>query len=287
METCQVCREVNVIQFTPMNNQHFLTTAVAIAHKTGVLLREAVGAAKQIERKSSEIDIVTQYDLAAEELITSSLRAAFPTHGFMAEEGGETANVGSGYVWHIDPIDGTNNFAHNIPFFAVSMALYLDGQPIVGLVYEPLRDECFTAVVHEGAHLLHNGRQTPLRVTEAGRLVDSILATGFPYDRHTSDLDNMPQLSAFLKQVQGVRRMGSAALDLAYVAAGRLDGYWEFKLNSWDVAAGALLVQEAGGQVTMIDGRPFSLTPKLSLVASNGQIHQAMLTTLANCETKN
>jgi myo-inositol-1(or 4)-monophosphatase len=126
--------------------------------------------------------------------------------------------------------------------------------------------------------------KSALRVTMAERLVDSILATGFPYDRHTSELDNMRQLSAFLKQVQGVRRMGSAALDLAYVAAGRLDGYWEFKLNSWDVAAGVLLIQEAGGQVTMMDGRPFSLASKLSLVASNGRIHQDMLTTLANAD---
>jgi myo-inositol-1(or 4)-monophosphatase len=272
-----------MIQFAPMNNQAILHTAVAIAQQTGAMLREALGSAKQIERKSSEIDLVTQYDLAAEELIANGLRAAFPTHGLMAEEGGATA-ADSGYVWHIDPIDGTNNFAHGIPFFAVSMALYRENEPVVGLVYEPMRDECFTAVAGEGAHLLHNGRKTALRVTMAERLVDSILATGFPYDRHTSELDNMRQLSAFLKQVQGVRRMGSAALDLAYVAAGRLDGYWEFKLNSWDVAAGVLLVQEAGGRVTMMDGRPFSLASKLSLVASNGRIHQDMLTTLANAD---
>jgi len=265
-----------------MNNQHFLDTAVTIAHQTGVMLRAALGSAKEIEHKSSEIDLVTQFDLEAEKLITRSLQQAFPTHSLMAEEGGNTANHGSDYVWHIDPIDGTNNFAHGIPFFAVSMALYKDNLPVVGLVYEPMRDECFTAVAGEGAHLLHNGRKTAIRVTQAKRLVDSILATGFPYDRHTSDLDNIRQLTAFLKQAQGIRRMGSAALDLAYVAAGRLDGYWEFKLNSWDVAAGVLLVQEAGGVVTDMAGRPFALSPKVSLVASNGRVHETMLATLSS-----
>jgi len=265
-----------------MNNQHFLDTAVTIAHQTGALLREALGSAKEIEHKSSKIDLVTQFDLEAEEMITRSLQQAFPTHSLMAEEGGNTTNHNSDYIWHVDPIDGTNNFAHGIPFFAISMALYQANLPVVGLVYEPMRDECFTAVAGEGTFLIHNNRKTALRVSQSQELVDSILATGFPYDRHSSDLDNMEQLRAFLKQAQGIRRMGSAALDLAYVAAGRLDGYWELKLNSWDVAAGVLLVQEAGGRVTMMDGQLFALTPKVSLVASNGRIHQAMLDTLSS-----
>ncbi|MCA9961726.1 MAG: inositol monophosphatase, partial [Anaerolineales bacterium] len=214
-------------------------------------------------------------DTAAEAIILERLRTAFPDHYVIAEESGHNGTQGL-YTWYIDPLDGTNNFAHGFPVFCVSLALYEGDQPLLGVIYDPLREECFTAVRGAGAFLQRGERQTRLQVSKTTEMVDAMLATGFPYDRHTSDLDNLAQTAVFLKRIQGLRRAGSAALDLAYVAAGRLDGYWEFKLHSWDVAAGVLLVQEAGGQVELIDGSPFAIAPKLSLVASNGRIQHTM-----------
>jgi myo-inositol-1(or 4)-monophosphatase len=189
---------------------------------------------------------------------------------------------GSGrYTWYIDPLDGTTNFAHGFPVYAVSLALYEGKLPLVGVIYDPTRDECFSAAAGEGAWLASAGRTAAIRVSRQTELGDSLLATGFPYDVHSSAINNIAETAAFLKRARGLRRAGAAALDLAYVAAGRLDGYWEYKLNSWDAAAGVLLILEAGGQVTLIDGRPFQLTPKLNLIASNGHIHSAMGKVLA------
>lgn len=256
--------------------------AIDISRETAALLRDGVNRAKTVETKSSAIDIVTSYDKEAEALIIERLRAAFPDHGFLAEEGEYRKEAEGEYVWYIDPIDGTNNFAHGIPFFAISMALYRGREPVFGLVHDAARDEVFHATVGQGAYLLTgSGNKERLAVSGAERLVESLVASGFPYDRHTSEQDNVVQFAAFLKRAQGFRRMGAAALDLAYVAAGRLDGYWEYKLNSWDVAAGVLLVREAGGTVTDIDGRPFRLTRGPELVASNGRIHEQMLDVLA------
>lgn len=262
-----------------MDRQQILATAVAIAREAGALLRDAQGDALQIGRKSTAIDLVTQYDTAAEALIAARLNAHFPDHSLFGEEGAESGS-GSGYVWHIDPIDGTVNFAHGFPVFCVSLALYDDNAPVLGVIYDPTRDECFTAVHGAGAWLTRGDRQVRLAVSRTTQLIDSLLATGFPYDRHTSPLNNLDQFGAFLKRAQGMRRAGSAALDMAYVAAGRLDGFWEFKLGRHDVAAAMLLVTEAGGRVTLMDGSPAQLAPRLALVVSNGLIHDEMLAVL-------
>jgi myo-inositol-1(or 4)-monophosphatase len=251
-----------------------------LARQAGGLLAAGFSAAAVIARNSSQLDLVTEYDQAAERAIVAGLRAAFPDHALHGEEGSRYEAAASPYTWYVDPLDGTTNFAHGFPFYAVSIALYRDERPLLGVVYDPLRDECFHAVAGQGSWLESRGARLPLRASREGELPNSLLATGFPYDVHTSDLDNIAQTAAFLKRARGLRRAGAAALDLAYVAAGRLDGYWEFKLNSWDVAAGALLVQEAGGQVSLIDGRPFAISPRLGLVASNDRIHSAMLEVL-------
>jgi len=257
-------------------------TAIDISRETAALLIDGMRESKTLETKSSAIDLVTPYDREAEALIIERLRAAFPDHDYIAEEGEYGAIAEGGYVWYIDPIDGTNNFAHGIPFFAISLALYRGREPLFGLVHDPLRDEIFYAIVGRGAYLVtQNERRQRLAVSRAESLLQCLLASGFPYDRHTSQLDNVAQFAAFLKRAQGVRRMGAAALDLAYVAAGRLDGYWEYKLSSWDVAAGVLLVQEAGGRVTDLEGQPFQLTRAPELVASNGRVHEQMLGILA------
>jgi myo-inositol-1(or 4)-monophosphatase len=267
-----------------MNLKNVLNVAVETAEAAGALLREGVREQKSILHKSSSVDLVTQYDEAAEALILERLRGQYPDHGFVAEESGVSGQSENGrksrYTWYIDPLDGTNNFAHGFPVFCVSLALYEGDRPLVGVVYDPLRDECFSAVTGQGAFLTTPEGAIRLEVSATETLLGSLLATGFPYDRHTSELDNITQLSAFLKRAQGVRRPGAAALDLAYVAAGRLDGYWEYKLNSWDIAAGILLVEEAGGKVTGVDGRSPMLAGKIALIASNGLIHGAMMAVL-------
>ncbi|MBI3927064.1 MAG: inositol monophosphatase [Armatimonadetes bacterium] len=257
--------------------------AIEIARTAGALLRQGVRESKQIVHKTSEVDLVTQYDRQSEALIISHIREQFPEDGIVAEEGG--ARDGR-RTWYIDPLDGTNNFAHGFPHFAVSMALYADRQPLVAVTYDPLKDECFSAARGEGCYLSCGEATERLQVTTRSRLVECLLATGFSYDRHTSEEDNVAQLKAFLKKVQCVRRAGSASLDLAYVAAGRLDGFWEFKLGPWDVAAGVLLVREAGGTVTGMDGGPLELGSRVSIVANNGVIHEEMLQTLREVEAR-
>jgi myo-inositol-1(or 4)-monophosphatase len=269
-----------------MNLLDIQNTAVAIAQEAAELLRAGYGHGRAIAAKSSAIDLVTEYDGRAEALIVGRLREAFPDHRLVGEEGSQIGGD-SPYVWIIDPLDGTTNFAHGFPMFAVSIALYERDKPLVGVVYDPLREECFAAAAGHGAVLIDGrGQATPLHVSTAATLTESLLATGFPYDRHTAELNNIRQLEAFLKRAQGIRRAGSAALDLAYVAAGRLDGYWEFKLYLWDMAAGALLVQEAGGRVTDIAAQTPGHPPgRHALVASNPAIHEAMLEVIQSTMT--
>lgn len=263
-----------------MNLEDGLATAVAIAREAGQLLLDGFSQQKNIERKSSAVDWVTQYDKAAEELIFSRLRAEYPNHGFIGEEGTDDEGT-AGYTWYVDPLDGTNNFAHGFPIFCVSIALYEGEKPLLGVLFDPTRGELFTAVSHQGAFLTTaNGHKTQLHVSSETELVSSLLATGFPYDRQTSDDNNVRQVAAFLRAAQGIRRPGSAALDMAYVAAGRLDGYWEFKLYCWDMAAARLIAEEAGGKVTFTDGAPVEMVRKMSLVVSNGRIHDQMLAVL-------
>ncbi len=252
------------------NLNQVMEVAIAAARQAGALLRMHWERGVVAEHKG-EIDLVTEADRASEALILSLLSGQFPDHAFYAEESG-ASGAPSSHVWVIDPLDGTTNFAHGFPVFAVSLALQVDGQTELGVTLDPLRDELFTAQRGRGAFL--NGR--PLRVSDTPDLAHSLLVTGFPYDRQTSEHNNVRQHNAFLMRAQGVLRVGSAALDLASVACGRLDGFWEFKLSPWDLAAGALLVELAGGQVTDPEGGPIGLKPP-GIVASNGRIHGEML----------
>lgn len=259
-----------------------LELAIESARIAGDLLSQGLTAEKTIKNKSTEVDLVTEFDEAAEKLIVARIQEAYPEHLLVTEEGSQLTenqareHKSTPYTWYIDPLDGTNNFAHGYPVFAVSIALYHLDQPLIGVVYDPSRDECFQAVAGQGAYLSKNGNKTRLQVSHSSRLVESLLATGFPYDRHNAEVDNVSQLAAFLKKALGIRRDGSAALDLAYVAAGRFDGFWEFRLSSWDVAAGVCLVQEAGGKISSVDGQPWTISPYNSLIASNGRIHSNM-----------
>ncbi|MEW5902049.1 MAG: inositol monophosphatase family protein, partial [Acidobacteriota bacterium] len=203
------------------------------------------------------------------------LSSAYPGHGFLAEEGlNQTEN--KEFLWVFDPLDGTTNFAHRFPVFTVSIALEFQKQVVLGVVYDPMRDEMFEAVAGEGATL--NDR--PIKVSTTSDLNRSLLATGFPYDLRKSGVNNISHFNNFLTRAQALRRCGSAAMDLCYVACGRFDGFWELKLKPWDQASGALIVQEAGGVVTDFDGDAFSIYGQEAL-ASNGLIHQAMIRILA------
>jgi myo-inositol-1(or 4)-monophosphatase len=263
------------------NLDHIRQTASAVAREAGDILRRGWGKPGHIGHKG-HVDLVTEYDTRSEALIVSSLRRAFPDHAIYAEEQGavDTGST-SPYRWMIDPLDGTTNFAHGFPVFAVSLALTHhapgenEGQPLVGVVYDPIRDECYTAARGQGAIL--NGQ--PIHVSDTPALDVALLATGFPYDRRTRRDNNTGHFCNLIRHCQGIRRAGSAALDLAYVACGRLDGFWEMRLHAWDVAAGVLLVQEAGGQVSDLAGGPDYLSGE-QIVASNGPIHDEMLTAL-------
>nr|WP_041657836.1 inositol monophosphatase family protein [Marinithermus hydrothermalis] len=222
--------------------------------------------------KSGPTDLVTQADREAEAAIRRFLMERHPDHVVLGEEEGQQGE--GAFRWIVDPLDGTVNFAHGFPFFAVSIALEIDGAIQLGVVLDSTRDELFTAIRGRGAYL--NSR--PLRVSQTGTLIGSLLATGFPYDVN-KDPENLQYFERVLRKGLTVRRPGAAALDLAYVAAGRLEGFWEVKLNPWDVAAGWLLIEEAGGTVTGIHGEPYALGNRY-LVASNGRIHQELLDTL-------
>lgn len=252
-----------------------LRTAAAIARQAGQVVLEGWGRAGTIGYKG-EVDLVTDHDRRSEALIVAALQRAFPDHAIHAEEKGAVNHTRSPYLWLIDPLDGTTNFAHGFPVFAVSLGLLHRGEPLVGVVYDPARDECFSAIRGGGATL--NGR--PIRVSSVPSLDTALLATGFPYDRRARPDNNVGLVARFVRRCQGLRRAGAAALDLAYVACGRLDGYWELRLHPWDVAAGALLVLEAGGQASDLIGGPNYLSAE-QIVASNGPIHAQMLEVLA------
>ena len=214
-------------------------------------------------------------DHCAEAAVIEILEKAFPDHGILTEESKGREGSGS-YRWILDPLDGTTNYAHGYPFFCVSLALEKDGQIVWGIIYDPLRDELFEAAVGMGAMV--NGK--PLTVSNTRHIQQSFLCTGFPYDMRESREDNLRYFSRFAKIAQAIRRDGSAALDLCYVAMGRFDGFWEMKLNPWDVAAGGLIVTEAGGSVTDFSGDPFTIHGQ-EILATNGRIHEEMLKVLS------
>jgi len=257
----------------------YLETAAEIAREAGGIVstfaqrRSAAGPATLDIRFKGEYDLVTAADQASEALIVDRLRAHFPTHAIVAEEGGGTTqlNAGAGaaeYCWYVDPLDGTTNFAHGFPAFNVTLALEKAGQLIAGVIFDPLRDEMFTAELGSGAHL--NGQR--IRVSAAERIEDSLTGTGFPSRKRHQDV-NVHFYYQLAMLSHGVRRAGAAALDLAYVACGRLDLFWEFRLNPWDMAAGALLVREAGGACTDMRGAPLDLRGQ-HILADNRLVHE-------------
>lgn len=256
----------------------FLKIAEQLARDAGAILREGyadglVSGVMAYDRKGS-VDLVTEFDHRSEAVILDGLRRAFPGHAFNAEERGRSAQPAD-YEWLVDPLDGTTNFAHGFPAFAISLALAHRGRPRVGVVYDPLRDELFAAEAGQGATL--NGH--PLHVTAEADMGRALLATGFAYDVRTNPRNNFDEFRRFHLRAQAVRRAGSAALDCAYVAAGRLDGYWELGIKPWDVAAGGLLAVEAGGRATTPeDDENFLGSP--TIVVSNGRIHAQMLRVL-------
>jgi len=248
--------------------------AIHAAHAGGRILLQKFGTALTIRHKG-EVDLVTEADREAEEAIIAVLRGTFPRHDILAEEG-DYGGGGSSHRWIIDPLDGTTNYAHGFPWFAVSIALEVEGEVCLGVVYNPFHRELFFAEKGRGAFL----NDIQLRVSATPRLDRSLLATGFPYDRKRSPVNNYDHFVNFQQAAQACRRAGAASLDLAYTAAGRLDGYWEMKLKPWDVAAGQLLVQEAGGRVSDFDGGRFDIYGAECL-ASNSLVHAEMLTVLA------
>jgi len=231
-----------------------------------------------VTRKTSSIDLVTEADRESEAAIIDILSRAYPTHTIVAEETGGVANQ-SEHRWIVDPLDGTTNFAHGYPQFCTSIAYERRGRIQVGVVYDALKKECFVARRGKGARL--NGK--PIHVSDTPALEFSLLGTGFPYDRRQRRRYYLSFWEAFMMKVQGVRRTGSAAIDLAYVACGRLDGFWEFGLKSWDVAAGSLIVEEAGGRVTNMDATPLALDAG-NIAASNGRLHAQIVATIAETE---
>jgi myo-inositol-1(or 4)-monophosphatase len=247
----------------------FLETAAEIAREAGTLLAGYFERRVAIESKG-EFDLVTEADRASEKLIVERLRAHFPSHSIVAEEGGGI-EAGSEYRWYVDPLDGTTNFAHSFPQFNVTMALEKAGELLVGVIFDPTRGELFAAERGSGAAL--NARR--ISVSKTASVSSSLLATGFASRKRHRDV-NVHFFYQLAMQSHGVRRPGAAALDLAYVASGRLDGFWEFSLNPWDVAAGVLLVREAGGVVTNMHGGPYDLRGP-TIVADNGAVHAELV----------
>lgn len=247
--------------------------AIAMAHEAGEILRAGFGQAHRPERKGV-IDLVTEYDRRSEEILLERIRERFPGHAVLAEESGEAG--ASPVRWIVDPLDGTTNFAHNYPFFAVSIGIEVEGVLVAGVVHDPVREETFAAARGHGATL----NREPVRVSGVGRIEDALLVTGFPYDVRVHPERFLEPFRAFLVRAQGVRRDGSAALNACYLACGRFDGFWELHLAPWDMAAGALIVEEAGGRVTRFDGSPLRLDGR-EILATNARLHDEMMAVLA------
>lgn len=250
-----------------------LQTAIEIARRAGAIQLARRTGEVRIDKKSA-IDLVTQVDLEIEAVCRDLLAERFPDHAVLAEEfpnRPETALGSSGYCWIIDPLDGTVNYAHGLPLYCCSVALEVSGQLQLGVVFDPNRDELFVAERGGGARL--NG--SPLAVSSESRLGDAMLCTGFPYDVQATVDEVIGLFGAFVERARAVRRLGSAALDLCYLAAGRFDGFWEQRLHPWDTAAGVLMIEEAGGLVTALDGGAFAVRDG-NILATNGRLHEAM-----------
>lgn len=250
-----------------------LDLALSLSERAGKLLLDGYRSGARVHKKG-RIDLVTEFDLASEELIRAGIAEAFPTHRIIGEEGEEQGEGDT--VWYVDPLDGTTNFAHGHPFFSISIALWSDDAPVLGVVAAPALGVTWAARTGEGTH--RNGERC--RVSTTATLEDALCATGFPYDRWTNPENNHREFGEFLRRTQGVRRCGSAAIDLALVSDGTYEFYWERALNAWDMCAGALLVTEAGGRLSDLSGGPAD--PRSGdLVASNGAVHAEGLELLA------
>ncbi|MGV7222290.1 MAG: inositol monophosphatase family protein [Nitrospinales bacterium] len=250
-----------------------LQLAIEAALEAGKIQRERSTRIGKVTYKG-EIDLVTEVDLLCEKEIISRIKNQFPDHGILAEESG-AAQINSEYRWIIDPLDGTVNYSHGFPSYCVSIALEKDGEIILGVIYSFCLDELFVAEKGKGSTL----NSKPISVSSIATIRKSLLITGFAYDVSQSDNDNLDHFKNFVKESQAVRRMGSAALDLCYVAAGRADGFWELNLHAWDMAAGVLIIREAGGQITNFDGEEFQIDGR-EILATNTLLHPSMIDVL-------
>jgi myo-inositol-1(or 4)-monophosphatase len=272
-----------------VGSKSFTAVAINTAAMAGEWIKSKLGGFTSMDTKFSSHDLVTEVDKGSEKMIRNLIMTHFPTHSFLGEEGVEPGPEASKralekvsdaeYLWIVDPVDGTTNFVHGFPFFSVSIALAYKGEVIVGVVYDPSRDELFVAEKGKGAYL--KGKK--MNVSGELKLSDSLIASGFPTDREGALPANLRGIEALAPKVRNIRSAGSAALHLAYVAAGRLTGFWEVGLNSWDIAAGALLIQESGGKVTDTHGNAYSLAVR-NVAASNGHIHGEFLQELGKAQ---
>ncbi len=254
-----------------MPNMPVLTDLERMARQAGSILSQGYEQDIQVSYKG-EIDLVTEFDHRSEKYLLGEIAQHFPSHSILAEETGNIAGSDE-HLWIIDPLDGTVNYAHGVPFFSVAIAYAYRGELTLGAVYDPSRNELFLAEKGRGAWL--NGR--PIRVKQVSELARSLLVTGFPYDMWTTQQHNLDNFSKLARMSQGVRRLGSAALDLCYIGAGRFDGYWELSLKAWDLSAGGLVAMEAGAKVTDVRGQVNFLKPPLSVVAANPILHGKIL----------
>lgn len=248
-----------------------LWVAQEIAHSAGRILSASRRGSYRVRTKGDTTNLVTEVDMASERLITQKLKDAFPDHGILAEEGGGTQKERP-FLWYVDPLDGTTNYTHDYPFYCVSLALYHEGRPLLAVVYDPVRDEMFSALRDFGSFL--NGRR--IEASSVDSMDKALLVTGFSYDIRHHPENNLNYFKYFLFRAQALRRDGSAALNLCYVACGRFDGMWEMRLKPWDVAAGRLIVEEATGRITTMRGEPFEPWSD-SILASNGPLHEELL----------
>jgi len=260
---------------TSENLQIFLEIATEAALAAGAVLQGYWGNLDAITEKGRPGDLVTVADKASEAVILEILRRHFPSHSILAEESGQLGEKESEYLWAIDPLDGTTNYTHQYPFFATSIGLLIAGVPQVGVIFDPFHNELFRAAKGLGATL----NRRPIQVSQTEQLSKSLLVTGFAYDRRETPDNNYAEFCHLTHLTQGVRRSGSAALDLAHVACGRVDGYWERGIAPWDIAAGVVLLEEAGGKVTAYDGSPLSIKSG-RILATNGHIHAPLSTEL-------
>jgi myo-inositol-1(or 4)-monophosphatase len=254
-------------------SNHYAAVAAEAALRAGAIQKAKYGQVIEIRHKG-EIDLQTEVDRACEDAILETIRSYFPDHDIVAEET-DLARRGSRFVWFVDPLDGTTNFAHGYPFFCSSIALAVDAEVVAGAVYDPIKEELFTGERGGGAHL--NGKR--LQVSGSASLINSLLLTGFPYDLRADLVATLRLFNRLMGHARAIRRDGAAALDLAYVAAGRADGFWEERLHTWDVLAGLLFIEEAGGKTSRFDGSAVGLTAD-EVLATNGRIHDALLAVL-------